>query len=114
MKKFVWITAIGLLVSPLVFAEMQKTPVAPAPAPAMAVNSMEGTISSVDVKSATPWVKVKDAMGMEKTIMIDPVMSTAWKAGKKAEWSVLTVGAKANVRTIKNGDKETLKSIELM
>ncbi len=77
------------------------------------VNSTEGTIASMDVQSAAPWIKVS-SNGSVMTIQLDAKSTTVWKAGKAMTLADLKAGDKVTVRhTAKNG-KEVAKSIEIV
>ena len=103
-------------VVPMGYAE--TAPASPAPiavtsAPTPVINTSEGTVSALDVQSAAPWIKIKDAVGKEWTIMINPASSSAWKGGSKAAWTDVKVGDKVKVRHTEKDDKAFAKTVEI-
>ena len=109
------LTICGLM--PMAYADpaVVATPVA---APAISsstpvIQSSEGTVSTLDITSSTPWLKIKDAAGKESTIMVDPASSTAWKGANKATWADVKVGDKVKVRHTEKDGKMTAKTVEI-
>ena len=78
------------------------------------VEAAEGTISEIDVKSDTPWVKIKDAAGKEWTVNIDPKSSVAVRADKTIEWSELAAGQHVRIGMIQHEGTQIAKTIQLI
>ena len=103
---------------PSVYADNAVAPVsmtAPAvSAPTPAISTSQGTVSALDVTSATPWLKIKDEAGKDSTIMIAPSSSTAWKGGNKATWTDVKVGDKVKVRHTEKDGKMIARTVEIV
>ncbi len=80
--------------------------------PTPAVQTTEGTVSALDVQSATPWIKVKQTGGQEVTIQIEKT-STAWKIGKQVAWADIKINDKVKARYTAKEGKETAKTVEI-
>lgn len=117
MKKYLFPAAMMLAACGLIqasFAEDAK-PVSPGTSSASTptVQTLEGTVTSCDAASASPWIKVKDTNGQEWTFQIDRQISTVWKAGAKTEWPELRPGDRVNVRYTSKDGKSTVKTVEV-
>ena len=120
MKRTVSLTLVLVLaiygVATMGYAETAATSpasMAATSAPTPVISTSEGTVSSLDVNSATPWIKITDAAGKEWTIMIDPASSSVWRGGNKVSWADIKVGDHVKVRhTDKNG-KAVVKTVEI-
>jgi hypothetical protein len=120
MKKFLtagMALALGCGLTSVVFAEGQVAPPmaagAAASAPTPATTTAKGTITSLDVTSAAPWIKLKNETGQELTLMIDPAKSSVWKTGKKAAWTDLKAGDMLKVRYTMKESNMILKTAEI-
>ena len=121
MKKITLALVLGLVACGLASSVYADALVAAAPvaapvvsAPTPEINSVEGTISSLDVTSAAPWLKIKDAAAKEWTIMIDPATSTVWKGGNKVTWADIKVNDKVKVRQTDKDGKAIAKTVEVV
>ena len=94
-------------------AVTSPAPMAATSAPTPVISTSEGTVSSIDVNAASPWIKIKDAAGKEWTIMIDPASSSVWKGGNKATWVDIQVGNNVKVRHTEKDGKAVVKTIEI-
>lgn len=109
------VLAVAFFAMPAAYAEEMAEPAAPAPTsvPAPAVQSVDGSITSLDVLSTAPWIKLKDANGAESMIYLDAVSTTVWKANQAGKLTQLKEGDKVKVRTMKKDAKDFAKSIEI-
>ena len=73
---------------------------------------IEGVISAMDLASADPWLRVKDANGREKTILMNRHTSEVWKDTYPAEWSELKEGRQVRVRFSNVGSSHVAHVVE--
>ncbi|OIO37699.1 MAG: hypothetical protein COT00_02420 [Candidatus Omnitrophica bacterium CG07_land_8_20_14_0_80_50_8] len=78
------------------------------------IRTSAGTISALEVRSAAPWLKIKDLAGKESILMIDPISSSAWRGGNKSAWAELKVGEMVKVRHTEKGGSAVIKTVEII
>ncbi len=121
MKRDVWLTlalvAVLCGVVPMGYAETEAADPAPTAVtsePTPVINTSEGTVSSLDIRSQAPWIKAKDAAGKEWTVMIDPASSSVWKGGNKAAWVDIKAGDQVKIRHTERDGKAVAKTVEIV
>ena len=78
------------------------------------VTSIEGVITSVDVRSSVPSLKLTQTNGQLLVIQIDRPTTTVWKDAHPVSLIQLAMGQKAKIRyTTKNG-KQVANSVEIL
>ena len=115
-NKMIFIFALALLVLvPMAFAaDSTVMPMNSMTKASSSVAATTGKISSINLSSKTPSLKVSDSSGNVTTIQLDSVATSAWKIGKIVPLSQLKTGDQVKVRHTTLNGKDVARSVEVL
>ncbi len=118
MKKrevtFVFALVMSILVPTAFAADATVMPMNSVAKASSSVAAITGKISSIDLSSKTPSLKISGIGGNVTIIQIDPTTTSVWKMGKTLPLSELKSGEQVKVRHMNSNGKDLAKSIEVL
>ena len=96
-------------------AQPATTPSAqPASTTAVPLAAVEGSITALDLKSATPTMTVHSIAGTVWTFACDPTSTMVWKDGQRIPWDGLVKGQSVKIRYATTDGKNRAQSIRIL
>ncbi len=77
------------------------------------LQSIEGTVSGIDLTSASPSLKLTTADNQHRSFSIDPKTAIVWRSGQVVPVSQVSAGAKVMVKYARKDGSDVAQSIRI-